>query len=314
MSAMKAVRIHNYGDASVLSYENAPQPTAAAGELLIRMVATTANPFDYAARAGYLTGWYAFTFPMTLGLDVSGIVETVGEGVMDFAPGDAVFARADPAKNGAYAEFIALPASEVAPKPASLDHFQAAALPHVGFTAWYALIETGGLAAGQTVLIHGAAGGVGSLAVQLAKWRGATVIGTASAHNLDFLRELGVDEAIDYNVTPFESVVREVDLVLDTVGGDTQARSWGVLKPGGMLISVVQPPSEETAAAHSVRQAFVTAVPPAGETLRILAALVDSGDIKPVVSSVLPLADIQQAHALGEGRHVRGKIVLKVSA
>jgi len=314
MLAMKAVRIHNYGDATVLSYEDAPQPTAAAGELLIQVMATTANPFDYAARAGYLAGWYAFTFPVTLGLDVSGIVAAVGEGVTDFAPGDAVFARADPAKNGAYAEYIALPASEVAHKPASLDYFQAAALPHVGFTAWCALVETGGLTAGQTVLIHGAAGGVGSLAVQLAKWRGATVIGTASAHNLDFLRELGVDEAIDYNTTPFESVVHEVDLVLDTVGGDTQARSWGVLKPGGMLVSVVQPPSEETAVAHSVRQAFVTAVPPAGDALRTLAALVDSGDLKPVVSSVLPLADVQQAHTLGEGRHVRGKIVLKVSA
>jgi NADPH:quinone reductase-like Zn-dependent oxidoreductase len=314
MSAMKAVRIHNYGDAAVLSYEDAPQPTAAAGELLIQVMATTANPFDYAARAGYLAGWYAFTFPVTLGLDVSGIVAAVGEGVTEFAPGDAVFARADPAKNGAYAEYIALPASEVAHKPASLDHLQAAALPHVGFTAWSALMEAGGLTAGQAVLIHGAAGGVGSLAVQLAKWRGAVVIGTASAHNMDFLRELGVDKAIDYNATPFETVVHGVDLVLDTVGGDTQARSWGVLKPGGMLVSVVQPPSAETAAAHNVRQAFVTAVPPAGEALRILAALVESGDLRPVVSSVLPLADVQQAHALGEGRHVRGKIVLKVSA
>ncbi|MBK8903359.1 MAG: NADP-dependent oxidoreductase [Anaerolineaceae bacterium] len=311
---MKAVRIHNYGDASVLSYEDAPQPTAAAGELLIQVVATTANPFDYAARAGYLAGWYAFTFPVTLGLDVSGIVEAVGEGVTDFAQGDEVFARADPAKNGAYAEYIVLPASEAAHKPASIDHFQAAALPHVGFTAWRALIDVGGLTSGQTVLIHGAAGGVGSLAVQLAKWRGAKVIGTSSANNIDFLQELGVDEAIDYNAMPFESMVREVDLVLDTVGGDTLERSWGVLKPGGMLLSVVQPPAEETAAAHSVHQAFVTAVPPAGQTLGILAALVDSGDIKPVVSSVLPLSDVQQAHALGEGRHVRGKIVLKVSA
>ena len=189
MSAMKAVRIHNYGDAAVLSYEDAPQPTAAAGELLIQVMATTANPFDYAARAGYLAGWYAFTFPVTLGLDVSGIVAAVGEGVTEFAPGDAVFARADPAKNGAYAEYIALPASEVAHKPASLDYLQAAALPHVGFTAWSALMEAGGLTTGQTVLIHGAAGGVGSLAVQLAKWRGATVIGTASGGTPELVRD-----------------------------------------------------------------------------------------------------------------------------
>lgn len=314
MSTMKAVRIHTYGDASVLSYEDAPQPTAAGGEILIRVIATTANPFDYAARAGYLSGWYPFTFPLTLGLDVSGVVTAVGEGVTQFAPGDDVIARADPAQNGAYAEYIALPASEAAPKPASINHEQAAALPHVGFTAWSALFGAGGLTEGQTVLIHAAAGGVGSLAVQLAKWRGATVIGTSSANNLDFLRELGVDEAIDYNAVPFETVVGNVDLVLDTVGGDTQARSWGVLKPGGMLVSIVQPPSEETAVAHSVRQAFVTSVPPASEALRTLASLVESGHIKPVVFSVLSLADIQQAHALGEGRHVRGKIVLKVSA
>jgi NADPH:quinone reductase-like Zn-dependent oxidoreductase len=311
---MKAVRIHTYGDASVLSYEDAPRPTAAAGELLIRIMATTANPFDYAARAGYLTGWYPYTFPTTLGLDVSGIVEAVGEGVTDFAPGDEVFARADPAKNGAYAEYIALSASEAAHKPPSLDHLHAAALPQVGLTAWRALIEAGGLTAGQTVLIHGAAGGVGSLAVQLAKWRGATVIGTSSAHNLDFLRELGVDEAIDYTAVPFETVVQNVDVVLDTIGGDTLERSWGVLKEGGILISIIQPPSEETAVAHGVRQAFTAAYPPAGEALRTLAALVDSGDIKPIISSVLPLADIQHAHTLGEGKHVRGKIVLNVAA
>lgn len=314
MTPMKAVRIHAYGDTSALHYEDVPRPTAAANEILIRVIATTANPFDCAARAGYLMGWYPYELPIILGLDVSGVVEAVGADVKEFAPGDEVFARADPAKNGAYAEYIALSASEAAHKPASLDHFQAAALPHVGFTAWRALIEAGGLTAGQTVLVHAAAGGVGSMAVQLAKWRGATVIGTASATNLEFIRELGADVAIDYTATPFESVVQEVDLVLDTVGGNTQERSWGVLKPGGMLVSIVQAPSEETAVAHGVRQAFAPSFPPAGETLRILSSLVASGDIKPIVSAVMPLSDVQKAHSRSETRHVRGKIVLEVSA
>lgn len=313
MSTMKAVRIHTYGDASVLTYEDAPRPTPAAGELLIRTVATTANPFDYAARAGYMSGFFPYEFPHTLGLDVSGVVEAVGEGVTQFAPGDEVIARANPAQCGAYAEYIALPATEAAPKPGSLSHEQAAALPHVGYTAPAALIGAGGIEAGQTVLIHAAAGGVGSMAVQLAKWRGATVIGTASASNHAFVKELGADEVIDYNAVPFESAAKDVDLVLDTIGGETLERSWGVLKKGGMLVSLLQPPSEETAVAHGVRQAFVMSMPPAGDALRTLADLADSGTIKPVVSSVMPLPDIQQAHAQGEGRHVRGKIVLKVS-
>lgn len=313
MTSMKAVRIHAYGDASALTYEDAPRPTAGEGELLIRVHATTANPFDCAARAGYVTGWYAYTFPLILGLDVSGVVEAVGAGVTDFAPGDDVYARADPARNGAYAEYIAVAASEVAAKPASLDHVQAAALPHVGLTAWRMLIDAANVAPGQTVLIHGAAGGVGSVAVQLAKWRGAKVIGTASAHNLDFLRELGVDEAIDYTTTPFEEVVGGVDVVLDTIGGDTQERSWGVLKPGGVLLSIVQPPSEETAAAHGVRQQFVGGFPPAGGPLKEIASLVESGHVKPIVSSILTLQDIQEATAMIEGKHVRGKVVLKVA-
>jgi NADPH:quinone reductase-like Zn-dependent oxidoreductase len=197
-------------------------------------------------------------------------------------------------------------------KPASLDHFQAAALPHVGLTTWRALIETANLSKGQTVLIHGAAGGVGSFAVQLAKWRGARVIGTASAGNLAFLRELGADQVIDYNTTRFEDVVQGVDVVLDTIGGDTQERSWGVLKPGGILLALVQPPSPEQAAAHGVRAQMVGGYPPAGAILNEITALVDSGQIRPVVSSVLPLHDIQKAHSLVEGRHVRGKIVMQV--
>lgn len=312
MATMKAVRIHTYGDVSVLCYEDAPRPTAGEGEVLIRVYATTVNPFDCAARAGYLADWYPYALPMILGLDVAGVVEAVGAGVTDFAPGDAVYGRADPARNGAYAEYIAVAAADVAAKPPSLDHLQAAALPHVALTAWRALIDAANLAPGETVLIHGAAGGVGSLAVQLAKWRGARVVGTASAHNLAFLRELGVDEAIDYNATHFEAMGRVADVVLDTVGGDTQQRSWRALKPRGVLVSVVQPPSPESATEHGVRQQFVSALPPAGGVLNEISSLVGSGQVKPIISVLLPLTDIQQAQTLVAGRHVRGKLVLSV--
>jgi NADPH:quinone reductase-like Zn-dependent oxidoreductase len=281
--------------------------------VLIRVYATTVNPFDCAARAGYVSSWYPYSFPLILGLDVSGVVKEVGPGVSDFAPGDEVWARTNPASNGAYAEYVAVAASEVAARPRSLDHLQAAALPHVGLTAWRMLMDAAHVSEGHTVLIHGAAGGVGSFAVQLAKWRGARVIGTASAHNLDLLRELGADEVVDYNSIPFEEVVHDADIVLDTVGGETQERSWRVLKPGGILLSIVQAPSQETADAHNARQQFVVAFPPAGGVLKEIASLVESGHIRPVVSSVLGLQDIRQAHQAVEGRHTRGKLVLKVA-
>lgn len=312
MAFMKAVRIHAYGDASVLTYEDAPRPVIEEDEVLIRVVATSVNPFDCVARAGYVSAYYTYTFPLILGLDVSGVVEEVGSGVTDFKPGDAVYARADPARNGAYAEFIAVAAADVAAKPSSLDFIQSAALPQVGLTAWRALIEAAELKAGQTVLIHGAAGGVGHVAVQLAKQHGATVLGTASDNNLQFLREIGVDEAISYPSRPFEEVVQNVDVVLDNVGGDTLARSWSVLKPGGVLVSVVEAPSEDMAATYGVRQQFVGAFPPAGSILGEIASLVDKGLIKPTVSSVATLSDIQKAHISVESRHTRGKLILTV--
>jgi NADPH:quinone reductase-like Zn-dependent oxidoreductase len=187
----------------------------------------------------------------------------------------------------------------------------AAAIPFAALCAWRSLIDAGGVGRGQSVLIHGAAGGVGTFAVQLAKWRGAQVIGSASGRNLDFLRQLGVDEAIDYTTTRFEDTVRDVDVVLDTVGADTQERSWGVLKPGGILVSLVQAPAEETAERYGVRSAFVS-VDPDAKILTEIASLVDAGQIKPVVSTILPLQEARQAHALIESRRTRGKIVLQV--
>jgi NADPH:quinone reductase-like Zn-dependent oxidoreductase len=308
---MKAVRIHGYGGLDALSYEDAPRPTAGDGEVLIKVHNTSVNPFDAALRAGYLSGYFQPAFPLTLGTDVAGVVEAVGPGVTTFKPGDSVYARAGVTRDGAYAEYVVAPASDVAPKPKSTDFIHSAAIPHVILTAWQALIEAAKLSKGQTVLVHGAAGGVGHMATQLARSRGAKVIGTASK-NIDFLRQLGVDQIIDYTKTKFEDVVRDVDVVLDTVGGDTQQRSWSVLKPGGMLVSTIQPPSEETATAHGVRQHMVVSNPPIGPTLTEVARMVDAGTIKPEVSQVLPLKDIRRAHELIETRHTRGKIVLQV--
>ena len=308
---MKAVRIHDYGAVDVLVYEDAPRPEVGEGEVLISVHATAVNPFDCAVRAGYMSAYFDHSLPLIPGTDVSGVVEEVGEGVEDFAPGDEVYGRGGVTRDGANAEYVVVSASDVAAKPRSLDHVHAAALPHVVLTAWQALIEEARLAPGQTVLIHGAAGGVGHVAVQLAQLHGARVIGTASI-NLGLLRELDVDEEIDYSQTPFEDVAGKVDVVLDTVGGDTQERSWALLKPGGILLSTIQPPSEETAATHGVRQGMIATSPPIGQTLTEVARLVDAGEIKPVVSLVLPLEDIQKAHTLIEGRHTRGKIALQV--
>jgi NADPH:quinone reductase-like Zn-dependent oxidoreductase len=312
MSSMKAVRIHGYGGTDMLSVEEAPRPTPQQGEALICVYATSVNPFDAAMRAGYLSGYFSPSFPLILGTDVAGIVEEVGAGVTNVRPGDSVYTRAGVGRDGAYAEYVVAPASDLAASPTSLDHLHAAAIPHVILAAWQALIEGAQLAEGQTVLIHGAAGGVGHVAVQLARLRGARVIGTASG-NLNLLHELGVDQAIDYSTTPFEEIVRDVDVVLDTVGGDTQQRSWAVLKPGGILISTLQAPSEEIAAAHGVRQMLITSAPPIGAVLTQVAAMIDAGQIRPIVSRILPLEEIRQAHTLIEGRHTRGKIVLQVT-
>ena len=310
---MKAIRIHAYGDSGVLCYGDAPRPVAGPGEVLIRVHASAVNPFDCAVHSGLISGYFEYALPLIPGTDVSGVVEAVGEGVRDFREGDEVYGMAGGTRPGAYAEYVCAPAADVARKPGSLDHIHAAALPHVTLTAWQALFAAGELTAGQRVLIHGAAGGVGHIAVQLAKMRGAKVIGTASV-NLGFLRQLGVDQVIDYAETPFEKVVTDVDLVLDTIGGATQERSWGVLKPGGILVSTVRPPSQETAKAHGVRQAFAAAAPPVGSCLEEVAALVEAGRLRPEVSHVVPLQEIRKAHELIEGRHTRGKIALRVAA
>ena len=312
---MKAVRIHNYGEPEVLKYEDAPRPQPANGEVLIRVHATSVNPIDWKVRAGYMKDFLPHSFPLILGWDVSGVIEEVGSNPITaarFKKGDEVYSLPDHTRNGAYAEYIVVRESEVALKPNALHHIRAAAVPLAALTAWQALIDTAQLKPEQRVLIHAAAGGVGHFAVQLAKWRGAHVIGTASVKNHEMLYELGADELIDYTMQHFEDVPRNIDVVLDTIGGDTQDRSFAVLKRGGVLVSSVAEPDQLTAARRNVQALFFLVDVSSGR-LEELAALIDAGALTTSVGDVLPLAEARTAHEMLAGKpHKRGKIVLRV--
>jgi NADPH:quinone reductase-like Zn-dependent oxidoreductase len=309
---MKAIRIHNYGGPEVLKYEDAPRPQPQAGEVLIRVHAAGVNPIDWKVREGHMKDFWPHKFPLILGWDLSGVVEELGRGVSRFKIGDEVYSIPDPTRDGAYADYIVVRESELALKPTSLHHVRAAAVPLAALTAWQSLFDTAQLQLGQRVLIHAGSGGVGHFAVQLAKWKGAYVFATASGKNQDLLRELGVDKAIDYTQQRFEDVARNIDIVLDTIGGETQERSWSVLKKGGSLVSLVQPPSEEKAKELGVRAAFV-AGHPSGAQLAEIAKIIDSGKLAPVIDRILPLLEVRRAHELSKTGHTHGKIVLRVS-
>jgi NADPH:quinone reductase-like Zn-dependent oxidoreductase len=311
---MKAVRIHNYGGLEVLRYEDAPRPQLEDGEVLIRVHAAGVNPADWKVREGHLKQFVQHKFPLILGWDLSGVIEEVGAnpaGGGRFKKGDEVFGKPDTSRDGTYAEYVVVRESEVALKPKSLHHVYAAAVPLAGITAWQALFDVAQLKRGQCVLIHGGSGGVGHFAVQFAKCEGAYVIATASTKNQQLLREMGVDQPIDYTTQRFEQVAENVDVVLDTIGGDTQERSWKVLKQGGLLASVVQPPDAEKAKEFGVRGAFVWTQPNGNELAKI-AALIDSGNLKVVLDRILPLSEARRAHELSRSGHARRKIVLRV--
>jgi NADPH:quinone reductase-like Zn-dependent oxidoreductase len=311
MATMKAVRIHTQGGPETLVYEDAPRPTPLTNEVLIRVRAASVNPVDWKIRDGYGKEIFNHQMPLILGWDVAGTIEAVGPEVDKFKLGDPVYGYTSLLRDGAYAEFIVAKQEEIAVKPASLDFVEAAAVPVAALTAWQAMFDTANLEENQKVLIHAASGGVGSIAVQLAKAKGVYVIGTSSARNAEFVRELGVDEFIDYQATQFETVVHDVDVVLDTIGGDTQVRSFGVLRKDGFLVSIVEPPSEQLAAQHGVRSKMV-GVLPNGTQLSEIAALIDSGKVKPFVETVLPLSEARQAHEMSKSGRTRGKIVLQV--
>jgi NADPH:quinone reductase-like Zn-dependent oxidoreductase len=304
---MKAVRAHGYGDADVLSFEDAPLPRPGEGEVLVRIHAAGVNPVDWKLRSGYFSDYILPKIPFIPGRDVSGVVEAIGPGVTRFAQHNAVFGNAV----GAYAQYAVAKEDELAFKPLTVDHVHAAAIPLAALTAWQALFEVAGLKEGQRLLIHGAAGGVGAFAVQLAKWKGAQVAGTAASRNQLFLMGLGVDQPIDHFKQRFEDVVGAVDVVLDTVGGDVQQRSWNVLRKGGMLVSIVAPPSTEEARRREATAAIFASHPDGGQLARI-AQLIDFGFVRPVVETVLPLSQAKRAHEMSEAGDVRGKIVLSV--
>ncbi len=308
---MKAIRIHSYGGPEVLAYEEAPWPTPGAGEVLVEVCAAGINPVDWKIREGLLKDRLQYTFPFIPGWDLSGIVEETGPEVTRFKPGDAVFSSQGLSRDGAYAEFAVVDASLVAQKPRSIDHVAAAGIPLAAMTAWQALFEGALLKRGQRVLIHAGSGGVGSFAVQFAKWKGAHVLATCSTANADFVKGLGADEVIDYRQTDFTHM-RHVDAVLDTLGGEVQERSWQVIKPFGVLVSIVSQPSVETAESLNIRHAFVH-LKPDGALLAGIAKLVDTGKIKSPVETVLPLAEARQAQELSQSGHARGKIVLKIN-
>jgi NADPH:quinone reductase-like Zn-dependent oxidoreductase len=292
MKTMKAVRIHTFGHSETLVYEDAPCPEPEAGQVLVRVHAAGVNPLDWKIREGWLQNFRHDDLPLILGGDISGVVEAVGSGVTNLQPGQEVYGVSNTMVGG-YAEYAIAQSDAVAPKPQSLDHIQAASVPVVAMTAWQSLFEVGQLQSGQSVLIHGAAGGVGSFAVQFAKIRGLQVIATASAQNVEYVRGLGADQVVDYQSTTFEQVVQNLDMVLDTVGGETQTRSWQVLKSGGILVSTVAPPSEEMATQYGVQGAMMSVQPKASQ-LTTIADLIDRGQVKINISKVFPLAEARR--------------------
>ncbi len=306
---MKAIRFHQYGDASVLQYDEIPVPQPGPGEVLVRVHAAGINPIDWKIRQGYLKGFRDYPLPFILGWDVSGVVESQGQ---VFKPGDEVWGKPDLSRSGSYAEYMLVQEADLAHKPKSIDHVTAAAVPLAGLTAWQALFDHGGAKPGNRVLVHAGAGGVGTFAIQFAKAQGLWVAATASGRNQDFLRDLGTDLPVNYETTKFEEVVSNVDVVVETMGGDIRARSWKTLRKGGTLVAVIgPPPSDEEAAAYGVYQKLMWVASNRAE-LDHIGSLITSGKVKPIIHSVFPLSATKMAHELSATNHARGKIVLKV--
>lgn len=312
VATMQAVRYHETGPSSALRVESAPRPVAGPGEVLVRVVAAGVNPIDAQLRQRW-PGKDTRVFPVISGYDISGRIISAGSGVDPSLVSKDVFALLSWRGGGAYAEYVAVPAESVVPKPVRLTHVQAAAVPLVALTAYQALFVDGHLTAGQTVLIHGGSGGVGHMAVQLAKHAGARVLATSSAENLEYIRSIGADVAIDYRAQRFEDVARNVDLVLDTVGGDTLKRSYGVIRSGGTLISLVELPDAALLAERKARGARTIVRPDSGH-LNQIAALIDKGAVTPTVSMTYPLAEAAAAQDDLSRLRKPGKSVLIVQA
>jgi len=309
---MKAVVIHEYGDPEVLKYEDVPRPEPKDDQLLIRVIAAGVNPVDAMIRSGMFDREGTRAFPIILGGDVAGVVEKVGSKITKFKAGDPVFAYVSLDNSGGYAQYALVTEREAAPKPKSLTYVEAAAVPIAGMTAWQALVDTAKLSAGQTVLIHGGSGGVGSFVIQIAKARGAKVIATASTANQEFLKQLGADVAIDYTKQKFEDVAKDVDVVLDSIGRDTLARSYGVVKKGGIIVSLVARPKQDELQKHGIRGTALN-VESTSEQLAEIGERIDARKIKVIVSQTFPLSEAMKAQEQVATGHTRGKIVLKIA-
>jgi len=307
---MKAVVAHEYGAPEVLKFEEVPRPEPKEDEVLVRVIASGVNPADPLTLSGKYAREFGTHLPLIPGYDIAGIVEKTGAKVTNLKAGDAVYGY--PTFGGGWAEYITVKQWEVAAKPKTLNFAEAAAVPMGALTAWQALVDTARLHPGQTILVHGGSGGVGSFAVQIAKARGARVIATASTANQDLLMQLGADVAIDYTKTRFEGVAKDLDAVLDPVGKETLARSYGVVKKGGIVMSLVARPDPVELEKRGIRGAAIS-VHADAEDLAEIARLIDAGKIKPVVTEVLPLSEAIAAQRQAETHHTRGKLVLRIA-
>lgn len=310
-ATMKAVVANEYGGPEVLKYQDAPKPEPKEDEILVRVVAAGVNPVDGYVRQGkFGTSTFAKT-PLIIGYDIAGVVDRTGTNAKKFKPGDAVYCYLSVMRGGGYADFAVAKESETALKPKNINFVEAAAVPLAATTAWQALIDSAKIAKGQTVLIHGGSGGVGSFAIAIAKARGARVIATASTAHQATLKQLGVDQAIDYTTTRFEDVVKNVDVVLNCVRADALARSYGVVKKGGVIVSITDEPDQTECAKRGITCSRMGAHPDS-TVLEELTKLIEAGKMKPIVSQTFPLANANKAHEQIETRHTLGKIVLEV--
>jgi NADPH:quinone reductase-like Zn-dependent oxidoreductase len=310
---MLAWRVHEFGPPEAMILESVARPEPGPGEVLVHVHAAGVGPWDGWIRAGKSA--LPQPLPLTLGSDLSGTVEAVGSDVSELASGDQVFGVTNTQFLGAYAEYAVASAGMIAKKPASLNYAEAASVPVVAVTAWQGLFDHARLQAGQTVVIHGAAGNVGAYAVQLARRARLRSIATAGTKDVDYVRSLGADQVFDYHAQRFEDEVKDADAVLDLVGGETQMRSFQVLRPGGKLISAVSQPDQQRAKHNGVTAAFFL-VDVTTERLRMLGELIDRGELKTRVGAILPLAEAREAHMMLEGRRLspKGKIILNVDA
>jgi NADPH:quinone reductase-like Zn-dependent oxidoreductase len=311
---MKAARLHEYGGEDTVKVEDAPKPSAGRDEVLVAVHAAGVNPFDVKVREGMARQMAELDFPATLGGDLAGVVAEIGEDVEGFNVGQAVYGQASALSGqGSFAEFAPVKAAQLAPKPESVDFVTAAALPLVTVSAYQALVDHMKLQEGQKILIHGGAGGIGSIAIQLAKHLGAYVATTVASDQAAFAKELGADETIDYKTQDFSELLKDYDAVFDTVGGETNLKSYKVLKPGGVLVSMVEQPDETLAREGQVQYTHqFTRVTP--DRLKAVAELVDQGAIKPVIDQTFPLDQAARALEYQKTGNPKGKVVLQVTA